>query len=224
MPALPPVPNVVRYDFLYTLGPNSSILNRLFFRYTGTVSAADAATLVGTAAAAWNTNVMPQLTTTCTHTSTTITDLNSATGVQATSLASAAGSLNTADAAAGTAMVVELEIARRYRGGKAKIFLPGMTSAKFASVTRWLPAYVTAVQNAVASAVQGIALLPPAAVGTMNNVAVSYYSGFTPTTPPPGVRVRNKPNLRATPLVDLVTTFEASAKIGSQRRRNQVSA
>jgi hypothetical protein len=55
-----------------------------------------------------------------------------------------------------------------------------------------------------------------------DHVAVSYYQGFTSVQSPTTRRWKNVPNLRSVPIVNVISSYSAALKIGSQRRRIKV--
>jgi hypothetical protein len=60
---------------------------------------------------------------------------------------------------------------------------------------------------------------PPAGMGVMLPVNVSYFQGFHNFTFPSG-RVKAIPTVRPVPVVDLINNFSVNPHVGSQRRRN----
>jgi hypothetical protein len=222
MPALPPVSKVMRLSFQYTYASNSRIFNHLYYSYSGTLSTADATTLVSTAATQWGLKVMPSLSTQLTLTQVQLTDLTSSTAPQVSTVVSTAGGSAGTTTPTGTAMVVSLKIARRFKGGHARIYLPGLTAANLADAEHWNAGALTAIQTDLTNFDTAFTTAPPAAVGTLVKVTVSYFLGFTNKTFPSG-RIRPIPTARVTPVVDTVTAYVARANVASQRRRNQQS-
>lgn len=220
MVALPAVPKVIRYDFFSTYG--GSVRDRLFFQYSGTLSAADLATLLATASAGWNTNMSPVLSTQYTLNSIQGTDLTSNTAPQAVNSTARVGGAAGAAIQSGVAVVVKFKTARRYRGGHPRFYLTGVLGSNFATANTLSGAGQTALAAAASNLVAAIIASPPAAVGTLVQVNISYFLGFTNKTFPSG-RIRPVPTPRATPLVDLIVTpggISVNPKAASQRRRN----
>lgn len=224
MPALPSPGKVVRVDLFQTIGANTRVKNRVFFSYTGagpTVS--DLNTLATTISNAWNTNMVPQQNTGCTLTGITITDLASASGAQTVTSVSRIGTLAGTALNAGVAMIIKLKIARRYRGGHPRYYHAGRVVADLATSTSWVAANVTALVTAFTAFIAACVTTPPTNLGTMAQVNVSYFAGFTNRTNSAG-RTFPRPSVRATPTVDTVTSQAGNNLVGSQRRRNQQSA
>lgn len=224
MPALPNVSKVIRADFFLTVGANARVRNRIFFSFAGAGPAvADLNTLAATISSAWNTNLAPQTNTGVTLTGVTLTDLTSASGAQTVTSQSRVGSLAGTALSAGVAMIVKFKIARRYRGGHPRFYLPGRVAADLSSSTQWASASTASLATAFAAFIAGCVLSPPTNIGVMTHVNVSYFNGFTNKTFPSG-RTKAIPNMRSTPVTDPVTSYSVNGFIGSQRRRNQQSA
>lgn len=223
MPALPAVPKVIRIDLFSTSGGNTFVRDRFFLQYSGALSVTDLTTVLGTISSAWNTNMSPSLSNTYTLNSIEGTDLTSQSAAQAIVSANRTG------AGAGTAlppstnMIVKFKTARRYRGGHPRFYLAGMVASNLVAGDTWLAAaqasILTAWQNFIAACV----LAPPAGVGTLTHVNVSYFAGFVNKTFPSG-RVRPVASPRVTPLVDTIISYSINGNVASQRRRNRQSA
>jgi hypothetical protein len=224
MPALPSPGKVIRCDLFQTIGSNTRVKNRVYFSYTGAgPNVTDLNTLATTISAAWNTNMVPQQNTGCTLTSIMLTDLASASGAQTVVSTSRVGTLAGTALNAGVAMVLKEKIARRYRGGHPRYYHAGRVVADLATSTQWVAANVTALVTAFQAFIAACIVTPPTNIGTMANVNVSYFAGFTNRTNSAG-RTFPRPNVRATPTVDTVTSYAGNNTVGSQRRRNQQSA
>ena len=223
MPALPAVSKVFRLDFNQTYGGNTRIKDRLFFSYTGAISAADAATLATTARNAWNTNLAPILVNTHSLTSIQLTDLNSNTGVQVVNSTAAPGTAAVAGVPAGAAMVFKLKTNLRFRGGHPRFYLTGIGANNLTTPETWLATGASTFLAAFQAMITAIQTAPPAAVGVVVNIAVSYFQGFHNVTFPSG-RVRSVATLRTTPVQLTIASYAVNPNVASQRRRNQQSA
>jgi hypothetical protein len=219
MPPLPPVAKVIRFQFISQQGPNSRIFNHLFYQYSGALSAADLATLTTTARTAWQTNITTIQITSVALLQVVATDLSSSSAPQVTQTSTTVGTNAGAHLPDGTAMALQLKIARRYRGGHPRIYMFGLSQAGLAQDNSWTTTYLNSFVTALQAVNTAIITAPPAAVGTVQPVNVSYFLGFTNVTSPSG-RSRPKPTLRGTPLIDIITGFAGNAKVASQRRRN----
>jgi hypothetical protein len=125
---------------------------------------------------------------------------------------------------AGTAMPaqvatnVEFDIARRYRGGKPRMFLPAGVTGDEEDDSHWSSAFITAVNTGVAAFFSEVEGFDVGSVGTLAHVNLSFYKGFTNVTNPSG-RTRAVPSYRAAALLDTVEGYSAKAVMGSQKRR-----
>lgn len=109
---------------------------------------------------------------------------------------------------ANNAVVVSKEILRHYRGGHPRLYMMAGVAGDLAasSVKDWQTAFVANIQAGFSAFMEDF----PYSLGarTYNPVNVSYWETVA------GVRV-----LRATPLVDLITSMTARTRVCSQRRR-----
>lgn len=222
MPALPAVPKTIRLDHNFTSSPNSNIFTRNFIQYTGVLSLADANTWLATLVTAFGNRWKAHMSSAVSYGGSTLTDLNSSTGVQTGLSAAVAGTVINAVVSNSTCVVVEWEIARRYKGGKARSYMPGGPASLTLDTESWTNAAVVNWRTDFNGWVADMAVAPPVAVGSATPVAVSYYQGFTTVTRTP-LRARNVNTVRANPLVDPILGCEVRIKFGTQRRRLQAS-
>lgn len=225
MPALPNVPQVVRFTFVQKVGTDLNMVNRFYQKYSavGPLGGADATTWAAAASAAWAAHLAPSHNTDVTLESVTIEDLSSDTGAVGVSTTSHSGGDSDPILSAGAALVISQKIARRYRGGHPRQYLGGFSQPNLSTPQTWepgilsgFPAFYTAFRAAVAAGC-------PVGLQPAVDVSVSYYHGFTIFTPPSG-RSRPVPTLRAVPIVDVISEFTMNPKVASQRRRNLQSA
>jgi hypothetical protein len=149
-----------------------------------------------------------------------VTDLTSPTSGQGRATTSYAGTEEGTLLAGGTALVANFTIARRYRGGKPRMYLPWGTTDSLETRQSWTADFVAAALAQIQAAFSTIIGTSVGGCTISNHVNVSYYSGFTVLDPGGGKRARNVPTLRTTPLVDTVVGNSILARPGSQRRRN----
>lgn len=220
MPALPPVPNVIKADFFYTIGSDLRALNRLFIGYTGGIpSSADVATLAGDLYTIWAAEIAHYMCDVNVFTGCEVTDLSSALGHQATHAANTNGSLTSTPLPANVAGLGSMKIGRRYRGGKPRTYLPVGDQAQVLTPQTWQSTFVSNMQASLNATITDIAATAAGTTSLTNLVNVSYYSGFTVVTNPSTGRARNVPKLRTTPLVDPVLSWTFEVTQASQRRR-----
>jgi hypothetical protein len=219
MPPLPSVLRTIRITFQFTSGPNTRIFCRIFFQYSLAMAAADAVTVLTTIRTAFQTNVMPQLSVGVNLTNVFLVDLNSATGTQTVQQSTTVGGVAGTVYALGTAWVIQSHILRRYRGSHARTYLPGVPVSATSDPTNLSVAARGAMQTAWGNFINAAILAPPAGVGVLQPVQVSYFAGFTNVVGPSG-RSRPRPTVRATPLVEQIQTATVNGRLASQRRRN----
>lgn len=221
MPALPSVPNVMKVQLLWSDASDANVRTTLFFRYSGAApTPTDANNLAADIygfAAAMNTDWGADTDLTGVE----VTDLSSPTGGQGLHAQSTAGTAAGSPLAGGTCVVIGYTIARRYRGGKPRSYLPFFTSSALASRQAWIGGDLTILDGHLATFFSSVIGSSSGTTTITDHVNVSYYDGFTVVTNPVTGRARNVPRLRTTPVVDVITSFGARVTPGSQRRRNR---
>jgi hypothetical protein len=221
MPALPFVNKVIRVGLVQSLSEDTSVLNRIFFSYTGSgPSPADLVTLAGTIGTAWGADIAPYQSTNVNLFEIDIDDLTSATAAAIDEPSNVPGTDAAAMLPAGTAAVLQQGIARRYRGGHPRAYICGITQDKLQDAQTWKATFISGFPTSWQAFITAIKTSPPASFGALSQVNVSYYQGFTTVTNPITHRARNVPTLRGTPLVDPMIGYSMNPKVGSQRRRN----
>lgn len=116
------------------------------------------------------------------------------------------------------AQTIEFNIARRYRGGKPRIYLPQPTSGVQTTAAKWTNTWVTDLNTYFAAFMAQITALSIGAMGTLTHVNLSYYQGYT-NVEVPGRRAKAVPTYRPVALVDVISGYSAKAVISSQKRR-----
>lgn len=221
MPPLPAVPGTIKVTLLHNAPAGSPILTRFFIHYTGTApTTAQLLTFLGSIRSAWTTNLAPLTPTAVSLIQTSGVDLSSSTGAVAADNVNVAGTRAGGTLAFGTAFQVQYLIARRYRGGKPKGFWPFGNAADLASGGIWSATLINAVATNILAFFNAIIAAGWTGAGTITQVNVSYFSGFSVITNPITHRARNVPTLRGTPTVDTVTGYVTETGVASQRRRN----
>jgi hypothetical protein len=150
-----------------------------------------------------------------------VTDLTSATAARGIATSSQIGTRAGLPNGAAVPALINFKVARRYRGGKPRIYFPFFVSADLTDRLTWSSEVIieaTATWEAFMSAVIGVAR-PLGRSGRTGQR--SFYEGFTVVTDPRTARSRNVSQLRPDgPAVDRITSFSINPKLGSQRRRN----
>lgn len=220
MPALPAVPGVIRVSFKQSFGEDVDVLNRCFFAYTGTTSQVSLGSMATTLAAAWHSHIASLQNTGIILNEVECVDLTSDSAPLAVYPPGTAGTVATNPLPAGSAVVLQFEINRRYRGGKPKMFLSAIPAADLLTVQEL-------TGGAIAAYISGWLAFTAAALVTYSGITVvteqvnvSYYQGFTNGVGPTG-RARVIPTLRGSPVVDPIVGVSCNSNIASQRRRNE---
>jgi hypothetical protein len=224
VPVLPAVAKVLRIDLFSTNGGNTRVKDRFFMNYSGAIStSADLTTFANTIANSLGTRFAPLQQNQFTWTGIEITDLSSISSPQVVVSTSKVGTGATTPAGAAAALVLKFKIPRRYRGGHPRFYMSGLKNTDYGAPPTWQAATLTAWVSAWQNFITDISAAPPASLNVVQQVNVSYYSGFTNFTYPSG-RSRPRPTLRNVPLVDIVIGVSANPNVASQRRRNLQSA
>lgn len=222
MPALPPVPNVLRAHLLFLTSPGTAAGCRFYFLYSGSApSNSTCATIAGSIRAAFATDLASLMSNNFDLEQVEVTDMSSSTGGQGTDSTLVGGTRSGAPPTVDTAVNLAFQIARRYRGGKPKAFLPfGITTDLNSSESKWTTGFQTAVNSGWSSFDTAVLAISTGGTTLSQHVNVSYYEGFTPAQNPVTGRWRNIPKLRTGgPVVDTITGHAAAIEISQQRRR-----
>ncbi|MBA0084905.1 MAG: hypothetical protein HRJ53_07915 [Acidobacteria bacterium Pan2503] len=209
---LPPVPSVIKYRFLNDVGASLNASWHLFMHTTaGPVVTADLTSLANNAAASWLANLAPRVPTTTVLREVVTEDLGHSSTIPGEWAGSHAGTYPTAGQSAEVATLVNFKIARRYRGGKPRVYLPQGVSAQMNNPVQWQSTYVSQVQGDWANFINAILSSSPPSATIDKQVSVSYFSGHSGVPP--------VPTPRPTPLVDDVIYATVNSIPASQRRR-----
>lgn len=221
MPALPPVAGVIRLDLIQKDFEDLNMVNHVFIQYTGTpVLPAQLLDFVDAAAASWHTRIMDFQSNGVTLSAVRGTDLSSDTSPTVESPFTFVGGHTDPALSAGAAAVLSHKIARRYRGGHPRTYLGGLVTSQLQDAQSWDSELITDLTAAWANFMSDLIAAAWTGSPTLNPVNVSYFQGFTNHTYPSG-RVRPIPNVRSTPLIDVIEDTVVNPKVGSQRRRNK---
>jgi hypothetical protein len=217
-PPLPASPCLrVRLDYttddLYKLG------SRFFLSYTGSApSAANCNTLASDVAAAWLAHLSEDCASNTALTEVDVLDIATDSGASGNWTGDSFGTASGATVPQNVAVNVEFDIARRYRGGKPRMFLPPATVAQLLDVSHWTSSFITQVNTDMAAFFTAIAALDIGSLGALAHVNLSYYKGFTNIANSSG-RERAVPTYRNSALLDSVEGYACKAEVGSQKRR-----
>jgi hypothetical protein len=199
---------------------NVNMDNILYFAYSGGApSAADCDTIAAGIGTAWNTNLAAYLSGSGLLETVTVQDLASSSGAESTHTVSHAGTRSGNVPTLAACVIMSHHIARRYRGGKPRSYLPYLVTADLTGASVWGATPIGNLNSAWAAFITACAAVTGGSTAVGAHVNVSYFHGFTVVTNPVTHRARNVPTPRATPVVDTVTTSVARRLMGSQRRR-----
>ena len=214
-----PASPCVRVRLLYTNTDGSEAGSRFYLSYTGsTPSATTLNTLATDVATEWNTELATLVQDNYALTGVDVLDIATDTGNSGVWAGSHPGTISGVPVPANCAMNVEFGIARRYRGGKPRMFLPPPGQSAMADSGHWGSTTLGYVNTNVAAFFAYLEGLSIGSMGALDHVNLSYYKGFTNITNSSG-RERAAPNYRASALLDPVISYTAKAEVGSQRRR-----
>lgn len=204
MPTLPDVDHVLKVAVDGTLDdvPCTNLFHIAFSG--GPPNVADLNSFAHSFYTAWSTRIMPNLTNQYEHIITNVTDL--------TTTSSAVGSYGqvSTGGSSGTpcgnqvCILVKHHIARRYRGGHPRTYLPPSSATNIALGQQWSGTFVTTMNTAYTNFISDVEAIAVPSVSGPSFVCVSYFSGGA---------------LRVTPLVQSITSSVVENTLATQRRR-----
>jgi hypothetical protein len=228
MPPLPAVPQVVLFSWKWSYGTDIDVVCRAHFRYTGAAPGpANLLTWLTATDSGYVSTVNSMFSTAVTLTQISCADLSNPTAGFAQINNAHGGNRSGAPLDANTAVLINWAIARRYRGGKPRTYLPAGTVTDLSAPQAWVPASVSAFHAWVTYMGTIISNYP--GPGTVQSqVNVSYYQGSTASITGSGsyMRGHTKPTIGPAPLyplVDNITSGAANPKPATQRRRSGYS-
>lgn len=216
-----PLPDVpcVRVRLIYEPPAGNEAGSRFYLSYSGSApSGADCTTLAGDVESAWVTNLAPLTPDFWSLNEVDVLDIATDAGLSGQATTAHDGTRSGTDVATQVATNVEFDIARRYRGGKPRMFLPPGVTGDTADSAHWTSAFITAVNTGVAAFFAELEALDIGSMGTLQHVNLSYYKGFHNITNSSG-RERAAPLYRDTALHDNIEGYSCKTVMGSQRRR-----
>ena len=220
MPPLPPVYNTLDVSLQFTDGDALTASSHVFLNYTGgPPAAADCITFGNDVATSFDGSINLALSDQVALVGVIVTDLSMPSGARGEAVVNLPGHNASPLLTNGACFNIAAKINRRYRGGKPKVFIPGVMASQVANGVTLDPVsqsgMTTSWNDFIAEL--GGKVLPTFTTGA--SVNISYYSGFTAVQNPLTKRWRNVPTLRGVPLVDPIDTWVCQSVLGSQRRR-----
>lgn len=210
-PQLATVANVVKIDHYYSVGSDTTAHCHQYYGYTGSPTTAQLNALATACSTAWTTNLRPAFPNTTALNGIGVIDLANPAAPIGYAASGTGGALASPGITAETAVLVNLKVNRRYKGGHPRIYLPAGASSYITSPQAWSPAWLAGAMTtawtgwlaAIMAATGGPTLTGP--------VNVSFYSGKNTVT--------GKPTPRPTPLVEPIVGWSLNPIPASQRRR-----
>lgn len=205
MAPLPPVSNAIKAQLGWFIDNNARVENVLHFLVSG---GPPSASVCAALAADFQAAQISQFSS-VTHTTNgfepcTVTDISSTSGAQGTGGTQQGGAMTGSYNVAQTALVMNHHIARRYRGGKPRTYLPVGNQASLLTPGQWSASFCTSIATKWANFITSCLAATSGGVSVTSFVSVSYYLHGS---------------LRGTPVTDQVITSTARQTVGSQRRR-----
>lgn len=207
---LPDAPRTVKVRLIYIYN-NRPAFNVFHMEYSGTAPNDVTTKAVADAVYAQaNTNLKPLVNNQVQLTTVEVTDLASRTGSVGTNTTGWLGTSGSANPTPNSvAMCVSLQTAYRYRGGHARMYLPGQLNSNIANGTNWTGAWVTTTKAGMAAWLAGMNAISTGG-SSWTLVMTSYYthdSNHLPIYHPGG------------PVNYPVTLINVHTRVDSQRRR-----
>lgn len=219
MPDLLPVPGVLKLHMGMTVGEDTTTGWHQFYRYGTTPGTANnLQTLASQTSVFWTQRFQTLTTAGVKLTSVVYTDLAAQTAPIGTWIGSIAGTKAAGDLPANACVLWNYKVARRYRGGKPRSYVPVGSTADLLDPQKFTSTAITAFNTAMTNFVGDITSLMGTWTSTHNLCNVSYYHGGN-WIGPDGGPYKFKPTPRNPPLVDDVVSYSANQILGSQRRR-----
>jgi hypothetical protein len=217
-PPLPASP-CLRVRLEYTNSDQSLAGSRFYLSYAGSApTPGNCTTIAGDIEAAWVAGPLAMIHTDWALTEIDVLDITTLTGSSGQWTGSESGTFEGQAYPASIATNVEFGIARRYRGGKPRMFWPPPGGDALLDAGHWTSTFLTQAATNNATFWTDVQAIDVGTVGTLTHVNLSYYSGFKNITNSSG-RTRAVPQYREAALLDTVESYAVKAEVGSQRRR-----
>jgi hypothetical protein len=220
-PVPPPESPCVRVGLKYLQSDSFEGGSRFYVAYSGSApTAADCATLAADIDSEWSLALAGLVNGDWTLVEVDVLDIATDSGFSGQSTTARDGTRSGTPAPSQCASNIEFGIARRYRGGKPRMFLPPGVMGDTVDPGHWDDTFIGELNVGIAAFFAGIEAASIGAMGALSHVNLSYYDGVSTTTPPwRGPGYKYPPKYRAAAVVDPVVGYSAKAMIGSQKRR-----
>lgn len=214
MPALPPVPNVLKVQFKGTYN-TYPWLNGIYVQYNaGPAAVADLTFLAQAWDDDWGTHIGAHMSGGTVLTSVSVQDLHSADGAGVEPATTKTGAGGSSALPANVAICVSFKQSRRYRGGHPRIYLPPPDEIALANSRQITQTYATLLNNAFTAFKTAMEARSSGTVTGCKWVAVSRYQGHTFDADHNRI-----PTPLGTPIVREISSAVVNLRLDSQRRR-----
>jgi len=220
MAALPAVPNVARIVYHHTLGTDSNVVNANHCRFTGTTDEASLNNWALAITNSWVTHIAPLVSSALVLNAVEVVDLTSNTAAEGSNVANHPGTGAVPAVPANVALVISYQINRRYRGGRPRQYMAGLSANELSDEDHWLTTTINSWEAAYELHQTTVAQFSGGSVTASAIVNVGYYSNHTWEQDQHG-NWHKIPTLLSSPHVDVVNGYIAQPIVGTQRRRAQ---
>lgn len=203
---LPNVPGIVKLQYFFTLGTDSNVMTHLFFGAPGggAYPGPDLQGFVNLAHSSYVTNLKSLHTNQTILTKIVVTDLHDPSTIQYQWAGSEPGTRSLGPPSAQVAVIQNMKLARRYRGGHPRVYWPWGNNGDISSPQSWSASFVGLCQTGINNYVAALQAYSSTALNAPQLSNVSYWHAGA---------------LRATPVVDVVLSSVINPIPGTQRRR-----
>lgn len=213
---LPAAANVIKVTLTGTFGP-AKWANIMHVHWTtGTPTAADLNTLAGQIGVQYgsqilaNTNTLTKVTLITLQDVGTVDSSGNLIGLSGTDPTTHSGAVGGTPLSANVAIVIGWRIARHYRGGHPRSYVPGMTTANQTDSQHWTQTTADNMGLGANNFRIAVNALTSASTGLLTLGSVSYFKGHDSS---------GHPILRPVPVFDAFVGAHCDTRIDSQRRR-----
>lgn len=210
MPALPPVPGVIKFELLWTQAgiPAANILHAQFTG--GSPSGADLdAFCLDLDGAFWVNPIKEDYPASTVYVGSRATDLTTSSSATGEHSVGTAGTASDSAISAQACAMVNYSITRRYRGGHGRTYFPPFAWGALASTATWDSGVIADLAGAVADIQTVLSSATHGTTDLAGQCLVSYRTGNAP---------------RVDPLVEPVTGYLVNGLVKTQRRRLTASS
>ena len=222
--SLPAAGNVVKVTLDWAFGNPDNVTSSFHMSYSGVgTDPADLTVIAVGVANAYDANLKSLCSTGITFDEVTVIDCSQSPGFAGSDTASVAGTRGGSIPTEATAVNLKLNIARRYRGGKPKMYLPFGVTSDLSNPAVWDSALLEAVDTQWAAFITALKAISGAALTLQEQVGVSYYEGYTERVNATTGRPYYVAKPRDVPIIDPILSAQAQGRIAQQRRRRGTS-